>query len=153
MGLRARYRGCPAYFVGLIVVQQCAASVALIEWVTSFDVSAYAMMMLSILLLLGMFMDQLVIMLLTVPIFPGHRRVRFWYGVAGQADLVRCDDAAGHGDEFHYATLRFAAVRDAGRRAARYLLWRVLHGCAAIYGMCDVAGGTDYLFSLSSQCG
>ena len=43
----------------------------MIDWVTSFDVSAYIMllMMLGILLLLGMFMDQLAMMLLTVPIF------------------------------------------------------------------------------------
>ncbi|MEM7404249.1 MAG: TRAP transporter large permease [Pseudomonadota bacterium] len=53
------------------VLAASGASVALIEWVTSFDVSAYAMlvMMLCILLLLGMFMDQLAMMLLTVPIF------------------------------------------------------------------------------------
>ena len=53
------------------VLAASGASVALIEWVTSFDVSAYVMlgMMLCILLLLGMFMDQLAMMLLTVPIF------------------------------------------------------------------------------------
>jgi TRAP-type C4-dicarboxylate transport system permease large subunit len=53
------------------VLAASGASVALIEWVTSFDVSPYVMlgMMLCILLLLGMFMDQLAMMLLTVPIF------------------------------------------------------------------------------------
>ena len=53
------------------VLAASGASVALIEWVTNFDVSAYVMlaMMLCILLLLGMFMDQLAMMLLTVPIF------------------------------------------------------------------------------------
>jgi len=53
------------------VLAASGASVALIDWVTSFDVSAYIMllMMLGILLLLGMFMDQLAMMLLTVPIF------------------------------------------------------------------------------------
>jgi TRAP-type C4-dicarboxylate transport system permease large subunit len=53
------------------VLAASGASVALIEWVTGFDVSAYVMllMMLCILLLLGMFMDQLAMMLLTVPIF------------------------------------------------------------------------------------
>ena len=53
------------------VLAASGASVALIEWVTDFDVSAYVMllMMFGILLLLGMFMDQLAMMLLTVPIF------------------------------------------------------------------------------------
>ena len=53
------------------VLAATGASVALIEWVTSFDVSGYVMllMMFGILLLLGMFMDQLAMMLLTVPIF------------------------------------------------------------------------------------
>ena len=53
------------------VLAASGASVALIEWVTGFDVSSYVMlcMMLGILLLLGMFMDQLAMMLLTVPIF------------------------------------------------------------------------------------
>ncbi|MBT6277800.1 MAG: TRAP transporter large permease subunit, partial [Chromatiales bacterium] len=53
------------------VLAASGASVALIDWVTSFDVSSYVMllMMLGILLLLGMFMDQLAMMLLTVPIF------------------------------------------------------------------------------------
>ena len=53
------------------VLAASGASVALIEWVTSFDVSGYVMllMMFGILLLLGMFMDQLAMMLLTIPIF------------------------------------------------------------------------------------
>lgn len=53
------------------VLAATGASVALIEWVTSFDVSGYVMlmMMFGILLLLGMFMDQLAMMLLTIPIF------------------------------------------------------------------------------------
>ena len=46
-------------------------SAGLIKWVTGFDVSPYVMLlcMFGILLLLGMFMDQLAMMLLTVPIF------------------------------------------------------------------------------------
>ena len=53
------------------VLAASGASDALIKWVTSFDVSGYVMllMMFGILLLLGMFMDQLAMMLLTVPIF------------------------------------------------------------------------------------
>ncbi len=53
------------------VLAASGASVALIEWVTSFDVSGFVMLliMFGILLLLGMFMDQLAMMLLTVPIF------------------------------------------------------------------------------------
>ena len=53
------------------VLAATGASVALIEWVTGFDVSGYVMllMMFAILLLLGMFMDQLAMMLLTIPIF------------------------------------------------------------------------------------
>ena len=53
------------------VLAASGASEKLIQWVTGFDVSAYVMllMMLGILLLLGMFMDQLAMMLLTVPIF------------------------------------------------------------------------------------
>ena len=69
------------------VLAASGASVALIEWVTSFDVSAYVMlgMMLCILLLLGMFMDQLAMMLLTVPIFfPLAQQLGFdpiWFGL------------------------------------------------------------------------
>ena len=46
-------------------------SAGLIAWVTGFDISPYTMLavMFLILLLLGMFMDQLSMMLLTVPIF------------------------------------------------------------------------------------
>ena len=53
------------------VLAASGASVKLIEWVTSFDVSGFVMLliMFGILLLLGMFMDQLAMMLLTVPIF------------------------------------------------------------------------------------
>jgi TRAP-type C4-dicarboxylate transport system permease large subunit len=53
------------------VLAATGASTALIEWVTGFDVSGYVMllMMFAILLLLGMFMDQLAMMLLTIPIF------------------------------------------------------------------------------------
>jgi len=53
------------------VLAGSGASQALIKWVASFDVSPYVMllMMFGILLLLGMFMDQLAMMLLTVPIF------------------------------------------------------------------------------------
>lgn len=47
------------------------ANAALIGWVVGFDVSDYVLLlfMFAILLLLGMFMDQLAMMLLTVPIF------------------------------------------------------------------------------------
>ncbi|MCY4189926.1 MAG: TRAP transporter large permease [Rhodospirillaceae bacterium] len=53
------------------VLAGSGASQALINWVASFNVSPYLMllMMFGILLLLGMFMDQLAMMLLTVPIF------------------------------------------------------------------------------------
>ena len=53
------------------VLAASQASVRLIEWVTGFGVSGYVMLliMFGILLVLGMFMDQLAIMLLTVPIF------------------------------------------------------------------------------------
>ena len=53
------------------VLAASGASVKLIEWVTGFAVSGYVMLliMFGILLLLGMFMDQLAMMLLTVPIF------------------------------------------------------------------------------------
>lgn len=53
------------------VLAASGTSVKLIEWVTSFDVSGLVMLliMFGILLLLGMFMDQLAMMLLTVPIF------------------------------------------------------------------------------------
>ena len=53
------------------VLAASGTSVKLIEWVTSFEVSGYVMLliMFGILLLLGMFMDQLAMMLLTVPIF------------------------------------------------------------------------------------
>ena len=53
------------------VLAASGASVKLIEWVTSFQMSGLVMLlsMFAILLLLGMFMDQLAMMLLTVPIF------------------------------------------------------------------------------------
>ena len=53
------------------VLAASQASVRLIEWVTGFGLSGYIMLliMFGILLLLGMFMDQLAMMLLTVPIF------------------------------------------------------------------------------------
>ena len=53
------------------VLAASGASAALIAWVAGFEVSSYVMllMMFGILLLLGMFMDQLAMMLLTVPIF------------------------------------------------------------------------------------
>ncbi len=53
------------------VLAASQASVQLIEWVIGFGLSGYAMLliMFGILLVLGMFMDQLAMMLLTVPIF------------------------------------------------------------------------------------
>jgi len=53
------------------VLAASQASESLILWVTSFDVSGYTLLMImfAVLLLLGMFMDQLAMMLLTVPIF------------------------------------------------------------------------------------
>lgn len=62
-------------------------SAGLINWVTAFDLSPYTMLaaMFMILLLLGMFMDQLSMMLLTVPIFfPLALQYGFdpiWFGV------------------------------------------------------------------------
>ena len=60
------------------VLAASGSSAALIQWVAGFDVSPYVMllMMFGILLLLGMFMDQLAMMLLTVPIF--FRSCRAW---------------------------------------------------------------------------
>ncbi len=63
------------------------ASKGLIGWVTGFDVSSLVMLlfMFGILLVLGMFMDQLSMMLLTVPIFfPIAQELGFdliWFGV------------------------------------------------------------------------
>lgn len=63
------------------------ASSGLIQWATSFDFSALTMLliMFGILLVLGMFMDQLSMMLLTVPIFfPLAGQLGFdllWFGV------------------------------------------------------------------------
>ena len=53
------------------VLAASQASVSLIQWVTSFAVSGYVMLLIlfGILLMLGMFMDQLAMMLITVPIF------------------------------------------------------------------------------------
>jgi len=53
------------------VLAASGSSVKLIQWVTGFEVSGFVMLliMFGILLLLGMFMDQLAMMLLTVPIF------------------------------------------------------------------------------------
>ena len=62
-------------------------SVGLIDWATGFDVSPLVMLlaMFGILLILGMFMDQLSMMLLTVPIFfPLAQTMGFdliWFGV------------------------------------------------------------------------
>ncbi len=75
------------------VLAASGASVALIDWVTGFDVSGTVMLliMFAILLLLGMFMDQLAMMLLTVPIFfpiiigidfgMGPERQLIWFAV------------------------------------------------------------------------
>jgi tripartite ATP-independent transporter DctM subunit len=63
------------------------ASAGLINWATSFDFPALTMLliMFGILLILGMFMDQLSMMLLTVPIFfPLAQQLGFdliWFGV------------------------------------------------------------------------
>ena len=69
------------------ILAYSGASKGLIGWVTSFDVSALVMLifMFMILLVLGMFMDQLSMMLLTVPIFfPIAKELNFdliWFGV------------------------------------------------------------------------
>ncbi len=75
------------------VLAASQASVRLIEWVISFGLSGYIMLliMFGILLILGMFMDQLAMMLLTVPIFfPIIQGIEFgmdpelklvWFGV------------------------------------------------------------------------
>ena len=63
------------------------ASAGLLEWAVSFDLSPLSMLfiMFAILLVLGMFMDQLSMMLLTVPIFfPLASQLGFdliWFGV------------------------------------------------------------------------
>lgn len=63
------------------------ASNGLIEWLVSFHWSAYAMLavMVGVILLLGMFMDQLSMMLITLPIFfPIARSLGFdpvWFGL------------------------------------------------------------------------
>lgn len=71
------------------VLAASQASVKLIEWITSFGISGYAMLliMFAILLVLGMFMDQLAMMLLTVPIFfPIIQGIDF--GIAGDMKLI-----------------------------------------------------------------
>jgi len=71
------------------VLAASQASLRLIEWVTSFDVSALTLLMLmfGVLLVLGMFMDQLAMMLLTVPIFfPIVQGVDF--GMAPEMKLI-----------------------------------------------------------------
>jgi hypothetical protein len=91
------------------------ASRGLITWATGFDLDPIAMLlvMFGVLLILGMFMEQISIMLLTVPIF---------FPLATQSgvrpDLVRPHHAAGAGDQLHHAALRVAALRDEGGRAA-----------------------------------
>ncbi len=71
------------------VLAASQASLRLIEWVTSFDVSALTLLLLmfGVLLVLGMFMDQLAMMLLTVPIFfPVVQGVDF--GMATEMKLI-----------------------------------------------------------------
>ncbi len=71
------------------VLATSGASNELIKWVTGFDVSGYVMLliMFGILLILGMFMDQLAMMLLTVPIFfPIVKDLDF--GLANDAKLI-----------------------------------------------------------------
>jgi tripartite ATP-independent transporter DctM subunit len=63
------------------------ASSGLIDWATSFDLAPIAMLMVmfSVLLLLGMFMEQISMMLLTIPIFfPLAATLGFdpiWFGI------------------------------------------------------------------------
>ncbi len=71
------------------VLATSEASNALIKWVAGFNVSGYVMLliMFGILLMLGMFMDQLAMMLLTVPIFfPIIKGLDF--GLAPDAKLI-----------------------------------------------------------------
>lgn len=74
-----------ALFSGLLAFS--GASAGLIRWATQFDLDPIAMLliMFAILLVLGMFMDQLSMMLLTVPIFfPLAQTLGFdliWFGV------------------------------------------------------------------------
>jgi TRAP-type C4-dicarboxylate transport system permease large subunit len=71
------------------VLATSGASNELIKWVTGFEVSGYVMLliMFGILLILGMFMDQLAMMLLTVPIFfPIVKDLDF--GLANDAKLI-----------------------------------------------------------------
>ncbi len=71
------------------VLAASQASVQLIDWVVGFGLSGYSMLliMFGILLILGMFMDQLAMMLLTVPIFfPIVAGLDF--GVAGEMKMI-----------------------------------------------------------------
>ena len=88
------------------------ASSGMISFATGFDLGHYGMLaaMLAVLIVLGMFMDQLSIMMLTLPIFIPLTQMYgidpVWFGVAM---------AAGAGDEPGNAALRPAAVCHGGR--------------------------------------
>jgi len=56
-----------ATFANVLAVS--GSTEALIDWIIAFELSGYWLMMFVVLLILGMFMDQLSMMLLTVPIF------------------------------------------------------------------------------------
>ncbi len=106
------------------------ASRGLINWATGFDLDPTMMLlvMFGVLLVLGMFMEQISMMLLTVPIF---------FPLAADAglrsDLVRPDHAAGAGDQLHHAALRPAAVRHEGCGPGRHDHGRDLPGCDALH--------------------
>ena len=92
------------------------ASNGMIQWFLSFDLKPLAMLlvMIGIILLLGMFMDQLSMMLITLPVFiPIAKTARLRSG------LVRPAAAALLRDRLHHAAVRPAAVHHARRRAAR----------------------------------
>jgi TRAP-type C4-dicarboxylate transport system permease large subunit len=92
------------------------ASRGLITWATGFDLDPLVMLlvMFGVLLILGMFMEQISIMLLTVPIF---------FPLAHQLGSIRSGSALIMllALEISFTTPPFGllAVRDEGRRAAR----------------------------------
>jgi hypothetical protein len=94
------------------------------------------LVMFGVLLILGMFMEQISIMLLTVPIFfpTGHQsRIR--------ADLVCSHHAAGAGNQLHHAALRTAALCDEGCRATGHDDARHLPGGDPVHRLLIAARG------------
>ena len=87
------------------------ATSGLIGWATNVEVAPIVMLlvMFAVLLVFGMFMDQVSMMLITVPIFfPARPDARV------RPRVVRAGDAAGPRDQPDHPALRAAAVRDDG---------------------------------------